>query len=142
MTLYEDALAAHSRAVDAVFSERWTFLPWTAAGDDVNARGAPDPERPPRDIAGAYLKPYARAFSAEARRQGVKPELPGHASARPQIDFDARQLPYAPRRGDRLRRLKTGELFHIAEPKFPSAGTRLQVDLNLLNREQRENVHA
>jgi len=133
MTVYEDALAAHSRSVDAVYAERWTYLPWASANDDVNARGAPDPARVVKEIVGAYLKPYARAFSAEARRQGVKPELPGHASARPQIDFDMDQLPYRPQQGDRLRRHRTDELFHIAEPKFPSAGTRLQVDLNLLS---------
>ncbi len=131
-TLFDDALGVASECIDQVFAERWTYEPWASANDDVNARGGPDPRRRPQEIRGAFLNSYARAFSKEARHQGLKEERPGHASTRPQIDFDTVQLPYKPRRGDRLRRHKTGEVFHIAEPKFPSAGTRMQVDLNLL----------
>ncbi len=136
MTVFDTALDAHSRAIDEVYTERWTYLPWASANDDVNARGAPDPERPPQTIRGVYLHAYARAFSGEARRQGLKPEHPGHASARPQIDLDVRQLPYRLRVGDRLCRHRTGEVFHVAEIKFPSAGRRVQIDLNVLSRRE------
>jgi hypothetical protein len=132
-TLFEDAARAHSAAVDLTYAERWLYQPFTSAAGDVNGRPSPDPDRPAVAIVGAFINPYARAFSMEARKQGVKPERPGHASARPQLDLDVAQLPYKPRQGDRVVRVKTGQVFHVAEPKFPSAGTRYQLDLNELD---------
>jgi hypothetical protein len=133
-TIFEDACAAASNSVDTVYAEGWTYQPYavTAAGD-VNARPTPDTSRASMNIIGVYIDPYARAFSAQVRHQGVTPEKPGHASSRPQLDLDATQLPYPICNGDRVTRLKTGEVFHIAEPKFPSAGPRKQLDLNKLS---------
>ena len=132
-TIFEDAAAAHSRAIDTTFSEHWLYQPFCAAADDVNGRPSPDPGRPELRIAGAYIEGYARAFAAETRKQGVKPEHPGHASSRPQLDLDIGQLPYAARNGDRVVRLKTGVTYHVAEIKFPTSGPRYQIDLNRLD---------
>lgn len=134
---FECELAAASAAVDEAFAdnEGWLYQPFASPGGDVNARGAPDPDRPQMQIQGVFIKPYARAFSVEARHQGLKPERPGHASARPQIDFDVTQLPYAPRNGDRVLRLADGTLYHVAELKFPMAGPRQQFDLNEIGKD-------
>lgn len=132
-SVFEDACAAASAAVDTVYSESWIYQPYAATGGDVNGRPAADPNRAETPIIGVYINPYARAFSAEARHQGVKPEKPGHASSRPQIDLDVSQLPYPVCDGDRITRCKTGEVFSVAEPKFPPAGPRWQLDLNKLS---------
>jgi hypothetical protein len=132
-TIFEDACAAASNSVDTVYGESWLYQPFAVANGDVNGRPSPDPDRPEQGIIGVYIAPYARAFSAQVRHQGVTSEKPGHASERPQIDFDVTQLPYPVRQGDRVIRNKTGEVFHVAEPKFPSAGPRKQLDLNKLS---------
>jgi hypothetical protein len=138
-TPFEDALCAASAAVDVTFadSESWLYEPMAVAEGDVNARRAPDSDRAPVAIVGIFIDPYARAHSGAARRQGVKAERPGHASARPQIYFDLTQLGYEPRQGDRVHRCKTGVLYHIAEIKKDSAGPRAYVDLNELTGEAR-----
>ncbi len=129
-TLFEDAAAAHSRAIDTTFSERWLYQPFTVAAGEVNGRPSPDPDRWEREIVGVFIDPYARAASGEVRKQGVKPERPGHQSTRMQLDLDVTQLPYRVRTGDRVIRRKTGKTYHLAEPKFPSHGPRWQLDLN------------
>lgn len=135
MSVFDDALARASAAVDAVFAddEFWIYQPFTVAAGNVNGMPSPDPDRPAVKIKGIYLGEYARANSVEARKQGVKPERPGHASARPQFDFDGTQLPYKPRQGDRLTRCKTGAVYHVAEVKFPVGGPRYQLDLNFMS---------
>lgn len=130
MSIFDDALCVASAAVDSVLAESWTYLPTAAAGGDVNARRAPDPDRAAAPIVGIFIDPYARAHSGAARRQGVKAERPGHASARPQIYLDLTQLPYEARQGDLVRRGKTGKRYHVAEVKKDSAGPRAYVDLN------------
>jgi hypothetical protein len=128
--VFEDACDASSRSVDETFGERWTYRPMH--GDDPNGRFSPDPDRPVREITGAFIDLYARAFSGPARRQGVKPEQPGHASDRPILDLDLRQLPYRPRSGDRAARHKTRQMFKIAEVR-PDGTGRAELDLNLLS---------
>jgi hypothetical protein len=132
MSLFEDALAAASTAIDGAMAddEGWIYQPVAVANGDVNDRAAPDPDRAAIPIDGVFIDPYARAHSGPSRHQGLKAERPGHASSRPQIDFDLTQLPYRPRNGDRVRRLKTGKTYHLAEVKFPAAGPRAQIDLN------------
>src|SRR6266536_1631689 len=53
-SLFQDAAAAASAAVDTVFGEPWTYQPM-AVGGDVNARRAPDPDRAALPITGAYI---------------------------------------------------------------------------------------
>jgi hypothetical protein len=131
-SLFEDGMALMSECFDTAFGERWLYQPRTDANNDVNDRKAADPARPAREIVGIFINGYARAFSIDARLQGVKPERPGHASARPQLDLDITQLPYLPRDGDRVIRHLTGAVYQVAEPKFPTAGPRQQLDLNQL----------
>jgi hypothetical protein len=137
-TVYEDAVAAHSAAADTIYAERFTFRPMAQANDDMNARKGSDPDRAALHIHATFLQPYARAFSGEARRQGVKAEHPGHASSRPQIEIDIDQVPFKIRDGDQVERHKTGAVYTIAEIKFPSVGTRRVFDLNLVTPPSRD----
>jgi hypothetical protein len=131
-TIFEDACAAASNSIDMVYAdaEGWSYQPYAATSGDVNARSTPDSSRAVLTVTGVYIDPYARAFSSQVRHQGVTPEKPGHASSRPQLDLDVTQLPYPVRSGDRVTRIKTGQVFKIAEGKFPSGGPRFQLDLN------------
>jgi hypothetical protein len=140
---FEDAAAASSRAVDAVYGNPWLFQPTDA--DDPDGRRAPDPDRAAFAIIGAWIDPYARAGSGPARRQGVKAEHPGHASSRPFLDVDVTQFGQGlPRRGDRLQRLDpdalaqgvnkpVGPLYEVAEFR-PDGTGRAEIDVNLLSR--------
>jgi hypothetical protein len=134
MTIFDDAMAAASAAVDSAMSEDWIYQPYAVAAGDVNARKSPDPDRPPQPIVGVFIDAYARAHSGPARHQGVKAERPGHASSRPQLDLDGTQLPYPVRDGDRVTRCKDRKVYLVAEPKFPMAGPRWQLDLNELSK--------
>lgn len=127
MTLFDDAAALLSAAIGGVFDEQWQFLPKVRA-TDVNARPSPDGGRLAVLFAGAFLDTYARAHSGPARTQGVTTERPGHASDRPQISFDPSGLPYAAESGDCVKRMKTGEVFRIAEPRR-DLPTRVVCDL-------------
>ncbi len=113
-----------------MYAEHFLYQPFCVAGGDVNGRPSPDPVRPELRVKGFYIEGYARAFSAEARKQGLKPEHPGHASSRPQLDLNIEQLRYPPRNGDHVVRIRTGVTYHVAEIKFPTAGPRCQLDLN------------
>lgn len=126
-SLFQEAAAIASAAVDDVFGEEFLYQPMTA--DDVNARPSIDPNRAPLTIVAAFLDSYARAESGPARTQGVAAERPGHASSRPQVTFDRRALPYDVCKGDRLTRVDTGETFQVAEPR-KSDGPRIALDLN------------
>jgi hypothetical protein len=122
-----------SAAVDAVYGEPAGFIYRPHAHvSDVNAPFAPDPDRPVMTITAAFIDSFARAHSGPARVQGVKPDArPGHASTRPMISIDKAQLPYEVRQGDRIERIKTGQLYHLAEPRRDDM-QRIEVDLNLL----------
>lgn len=132
MTIFRDAALVASGAVDTVFGELWDYAPMRS--DDDNARGSPDPDRAPLTITGAYIDPSMRAFGGPTRTAGVRAEHPGHASARPALNLDFTQLPFAPRHGDRVTRQETGETFKIAESRPDKTGPRGDLDLNLLSR--------
>jgi len=129
-SLFEESFAVASEGIDDVFGEAWQYLPM--ATPDVNSRAVADTIRAivPCFIA-VYQGAYARAFSAETRKQGLKPEHPGHASNRPVCDLALCRLPYLPKNGDHVVRLKTGDVFKIAEPR-PNGVGRAALDLNLL----------
>ena len=63
------------------------------------------------------------------RHVGVKPGHPAHASDRLFISLDLSPLPYAPRHGDRLLRVATGQFYHVADIQ-PSTPGFSQLDLN------------
>ena len=52
-----------------------------------------------------------------ARVQGVRNEMPGHATDRPFISIDKDALPYDVQTGDRITRKKTGAVYQPAEPR-------------------------
>lgn len=129
-SLFQEAFALASEGIDDTFGECWTYLPMARA--DTNARATPDPDRAVvTPLIAVWFGPYARAFSAETRKQGLKPERPGHASSRPVCDLDLGRLPYAPVAGDRIVRLQTNQLYEIAERR-PNGVGRAALDLNLL----------
>lgn len=131
-SLFEETFAVASEGIDDVFGEWWTYQPFAVAGGDVNGRPSPDPDRCEMTIFAIYQGPYARAFSNETRRQGLKPEKPGHASDRPVCDLALCRLPYAPRNGDQVVRLKTRDVFKVAEVRANGIG-RAALDLNRLS---------
>lgn len=130
-SIFQDAFALASLdGIDGTFGELWNYLPMIKA--DPNGRESPDPGRAVVvGFTAVWLGPYARAFSAETRKQGVRAEQPGHASNRPVCDLDLSHLPYRPRDGDRVVRQQTGLLYKIAEVR-PIAVSRAALDLNLL----------
>jgi hypothetical protein len=129
-SLFEETFDVASEGIDDVFGEAWQYVPM--ATPDVNGRAIADTSRAGVDcFIAVYQGPFARAFSNETRRQGLKPEHPGHASNRPVCDLTLCRLPYLPKNGDQVVRLKTGDVFKIAEVR-PNGVGRAALDLNLL----------
>lgn len=137
---FAQAAVAASLAVDAVYGESWSVQPM--ATSDPNGRGGPDPNRAALTITAAFQSAYARASSAGARQQGIKPERPGHSSERPRISYDPARcvlvdgvdpapLPYRLRDGDRVTRLKTGTIYRLAEMRTDDT-LRIEADLNVI----------
>lgn len=131
-TPFQDACVALSAAVDDIYGEAegWLYSPMASPRDDVNARPAPDPDRPQRTITGAWIEGFARALSGPTRMQGVDAIRAAHAAARPICDFDLAMLPYRPRAGDRVTRIQTGKVYRVAEVRPDAANVRAQLDLN------------
>lgn len=128
---FEDACQAASDAVDMVYGEPLPWIYQPMAADNPNSRRSPDPERAITPIVAAFIDPYARASSGPARKQGVRVEHPGHASSRPLISIALAQLPYEPRKNDRLTRGKDNSLWQIAEVRADGTG-RAEIELNRL----------
>lgn len=130
-TPFEDACAAASNAVDAVYGKPWLYQPMRA--DDVNARKSPDPDRAAVSIVGTFIDPTARAFSGPSRHPGIKVEHPGHTTSRPVLDIALAQLPFRPTSGDRVQNLATMSWWEIAEVR-PDGTGRAELDLNRLSK--------
>lgn len=130
-TPFDAATKAAASSVGRVMGEAFAYIPMTTPADR-NARPTADPERAVVDAFTAVPGfPSARAESGPVRTPGVTAERPGHASTRPFISFPLARLPYAARKGDRVKRLATGELYQIAE-LLPSAPGHVRADLNLI----------
>jgi hypothetical protein len=128
-SIFQQACVANSAAQDAVYGEPWAYIPMAAAApNDVPSA---DGSRAVTPITAGFFDLYARAFSGPARKQGVRPEKPGHASSRPVLDLDITQLPFAIVHGDRVRRISDNSLWVIAEAR-PDGNGRAELDLNLL----------
>jgi hypothetical protein len=142
-SLFQDGAAIASAAVDTVYGEPFLYQPMAAASGDVNARSATDSGRSAMPVTAAFFDAYARAFSGPLAQlsQGRSAELPGHSSGRPLLDLDFTQLPYEPRRGDRVQRqapgdadgVFTGQVFEVAECRPDKTGPRGELDLNLIS---------
>jgi hypothetical protein len=133
-SLFQQALAANSAAQDAVYGEPWIYIPMAAAAP--NDVASADNTRAVMPITASFFDLYARASSGPARKQGVRPERPGHASSRPILDLDITQLPYAIAHGDRVKcndkdSPNYNSVWEIAEPR-PDGTGRAELDLNLL----------
>lgn len=129
------AMKVAAATCDSVMGETFTFLPMKRT-DDVDARAAADADRAiVEHVLGVWGEPTARVSSAAARQPGVKPEYPGHASARPFVSLDLVRLPWLPRKGDRVVREETGDLYVIAE-RLPSAPGYARFDLNEIREPQ------
>jgi hypothetical protein len=133
-TVFEHACAAASNAIDAAFgAEDFLYQPMGPSADP-NDRPSPDANRAAVRIVPFLTSPYARAMSGTTaeRSQGLKAEKPGHASARPVLDLALAQLPYLPRKGDRVRHISTGKIYRVAEVEPDLVGLRATLDLNEL----------
>jgi hypothetical protein len=130
-TPFAAATQAAAATVAAVMGESFDYIPMTTPADR-NARPVADPERDVvRGLAAVWGAPSARADSGPVRTPGVTAERPGHASSRPFVSLPRARLPYDVRRGDRLQRLASGELYQVAEV-LPSAPGHVRLDLNLI----------
>jgi hypothetical protein len=69
-SVFEDACAAASAAVDTVYAKPWKYLPMAAA--DPNARKSPDPDRAVIDI---------QLVGRITIRRYASPEMAGYAGA-------------------------------------------------------------
>ena len=122
------AMAARAgAAVDRTFGEDFDYLPYVAT--DPNARAVVDGSRAVTRIKAAYSAPHARATAGPARHPSVELTRGAHATNRPSAEFDIAQLPYEVRHGDRLKRIDTGVVYIISEPRRNGMG-RVIVDLN------------
>lgn len=106
----------------------------TRTNSDVNARGAVavDATRAVvSNLLAVWGDPSARANSGAVRTVGVEAEEGGHASSRPFISLELSRLPYSAARGDRVKRIKTGQTYKVAEI-LPSQPGFARFDLNLI----------
>ena len=130
-SLFQEAAAKASAAIDAVYGETFLFHPMARAAD-VNARASADPARAVTTIVAAFHDIEARGGSdLVGERQMIRVQRPMHASDRPQISFARDALPFAPRPGDRMTRAACGKTYQLAEPRH-SDGPRHLFDVNLV----------
>lgn len=132
MSLFADFSVMASATIDEVYGEAFVYIPMTRTSD-VNASPmvSPDIDRPVKTITAAYMDKFARAISGPARVQGVRNEMPGHATDRPFISIDKDALPYEVRTGDRIKRVKTGAVYQLAEPRRDDM-QRTEADLTVV----------
>lgn len=126
---FDVAVAAAAATHDAIMAEAFDYRPFAAAAD-VNAVAQSDPGRAVvSGLLATWGDSAARVHGDAFREPGVKSERPGHASSRPFVSLDLARLPYQPRVGDRIVRLKTGGIYRVAEV-LPSSPGFVRLDLN------------
>lgn len=131
---FDAAVKAAGAIHDRIMGETFEFHPMAVGNADVNSRAAitADPDRAiVLNLLAVWGNPSARTGSGAVRTIGVEPELPGHASDRPFISLDLSRLPYAPKRGDKVKRLANGQSYKIAEV-LPSQPGFARLDLNVI----------
>lgn len=117
VSLFARAIGAAAVTADGVMGEAFEYRPM-ASGPNVNARAIVDVTRAIVPFVAIYGEPFARAASGPVRTPGVDPQRQGHAahaSDRPFISLRLTLLPYAPRTGDQVMRVATGQVFSVAE---------------------------
>lgn len=133
-TPFDLAAATASAAIDAVFGEVFEIIAMKT-GDDVNSPRIADASRASFSVKAAFCAPSTSAYP-----QGRPPFTDDSAQrvdiTKPRISVDSRLLAWAPRLGDRVTRLNTGDIFEISKILPDSSSTRTA--LSLTSRKRRE----
>lgn len=113
-TPFETASAMTSAAVDRVYGESFQMIAMKP-NLDVDALRIPDPARPAFTAVGAYVAP-SQAVYPHARGAIADDHAQKLVASQPLASFDNAALAWPVTTGDRVLRLKTGELFEVARP--------------------------
>lgn len=119
-TIFEQAAALTSSAVDLVYGELFTVI-GMKDGVDRNSPKAIDADRPAFTVTGAFFgpakigHPHARGTASNAAQ--------AHVVSEPFVSIDNAKLAWAVAARDRVTRLKTGEQYEISRP-MPDAAAR------------------
>lgn len=119
-SLFDQAAALTSAAVDSVYGETFTFIGMKPGADRGSPR-VPDPSRPAFDVVGGFIDPSKRAYPhARGTAQNAAQQ---HVVTEPFASIDNVNMRWAAITGDRVTRKKTAEQYEIARP-MPDGVTR------------------
>jgi hypothetical protein len=119
-SLFDQAAALTSAAVDSVYGEAFTFIGMKPGADRGSAKIL-DSSRPAFDVTGGFIDssksayPHARGTAQNAAQR--------HVVTEPFASIDNVNMQWPAITGDRVTRLKTGEQYEIARP-MPDGVTR------------------
>ncbi|RXF67690.1 hypothetical protein [Hansschlegelia zhihuaiae] len=131
-SLFRDCFALAAEVIDTVYGEEFEVTPMRAVAHDVNARHGVDTSRPIFRFFGSFVSVDAE-YHAEGRRMPADATRASVAPS-PTIDVAEGTLPHPVRKGDRLRRIDTGEFFDVGQPKHDDVG---RLALPLIERQAR-----
>lgn len=121
---------AMGAVIDRVMGERLIYRPMRRM--TPNGASSADPLRSTLEVLAPFDEPAARLGSGPARRIGLDTDANAHISARPSVALTLADLPWRPRKYDRIERVDTGETFEIVEIMPDGLGTKARLDLNLI----------
>src|SRR4051794_37664233 len=107
-TPFETAAAMTSAAVDTVYGESFPLIAMKPA-DDVNSPRVPDAARPTFTAIGAYVAP-SQSILPHARGPIADDNAGKVIASQPLVSIDNARLQWPVTTGDRVTRLKTGEM--------------------------------
>lgn len=110
-TPFELAAAMASASLDQIFGEVFEIAAMKAAGD-VNSPKIADETRPSFSVAGILTLPSNSTFP---RGNGAIRDISASriTVTTPRLSADRRLLRWSPRQGDRVTRIKTGDVYEI-----------------------------
>ncbi len=121
-TPFELAAVTASAAIDTVFGEAFEIIAMKT-GSDVNSPRIADTSRALFSVKAVFCAPSTSTYP-----QGRPPFADDSAQrvdiTNPCISVDSRLLAWAARQGDRVTRLKTGDVFEISKVLPDSSSTR------------------
>jgi hypothetical protein len=121
-TPFELAAVTASAAIDAVFGEVFEITAMKAVSD-VNSPRIADETRSSFSVKAAFSAPSASTFP-HGRGRVQDDDAQRVDITKPRISVDSRLLAWAARQGDRVTRLKTGDVFEISKVLPDSSSTR------------------
>lgn len=119
-SLFDQAAAQTSAAVDSVYGETFTFI-GMKQGTDRGAAKILDPSRPAFDVVGGFIDPSKTAYPhARGTAQNAAQR---HVVTEPFASIDNTRMQWVAITGDRVTHQKTGDQYEIARP-MPDGVTR------------------